>query len=82
MFSSLKAAFKKNLAKWHNMNIGKSLTKYTVVPVLFDATEYLLHHKPGVISSGFRRAGLVPWNVDSVDTTKMLPSLVFDKQSG
>ena len=41
------------------------------------ATENCLK-KPGLITNGFRRAGLSPWNPESPDTSKLIPSSIFE----
>ena len=76
-FSSLKTGFRRNLYLWHQDNIGKSISRYTVVPVLRDATESILTNKPSIIGNGFRKAGLFPWNPNAVDKKRMGPSSVF-----
>ena len=58
------------------VNAGQFLNKYTVVVLLHQATENCLS-KPGIIQHGFARAGLVPWNKDSPDITKLLPGTIF-----
>ena len=70
-FSSLKTSFRRNLYLWHQDNIGVSISKYTVVPLLKDATESILVNKPTVIGNGFWKAGLFPWNPDEVDKKRM-----------
>ena len=77
-FSSLKAELKKLIWNWQcdTVNAGQSLNKYTVVVLLHQATENCLS-KPGIIQHGFARAGLVPWNQDSPDITKLLPGTIF-----
>jgi hypothetical protein len=62
------------------INAGQSLNKYTVVVLLHQATENCLN-KTGVIENGFGRAGLVPWNKDALDTTKLLPGTIFADSS-
>ena len=76
-FSSLKTGFRRALYLWHQDHIGVSITKYTVVPLLQEATESILANKPTVIGNGFHKAGLFPWNPDAVDKKRMGPSAVF-----
>ena len=70
---------KSKIQQWHQdpLHIGTSLTKYTVVPLLRMATEEILQEKPNLISNGFRRGGLCPWNPEAIDKSKMLPATVF-----
>ena len=76
-FSSLKTGFQRNLYLWHEDNIGKSISQYSVVPVFRDATESILTNKPSIIGNGFRKAGLFPWNLNAVDKKRIGPSSVF-----
>ena len=78
-FSSLKTNFRRLQQEWQHVpqNIGISLSKYGVIPLLRRATEYILSTKPNCISNGFRRAGIVPWNLAALDLAKMAPSSVF-----
>ena len=61
-FSSLKSELKSIVWNWHGevANAGQTLNKYSVVVLLQKATEKCLD-KDGIISNGFRRAGLAPW---------------------
>ena len=51
--------------------------QYTIVPVLGDATEYILVNKPAIIGNGFRKAGLFPWITNEVYKKRMGPSAKF-----
>ena len=58
------------------VNCGQALNKYSIVGLLRQATENTFS-RPEIISSGFRRAGLFPWNTDAPDISKLLPGSVF-----
>ena len=77
-FSSLKKQLKKLAWDWQcaPSNAGNTLNKYSVVALLHQATELCLE-KPGIISNGFRRAGISPWDPSAPDTSKLLPGTVF-----
>ena len=77
-FSSLKKELKKLAWDWQcaPSNAGNTLNKYSIVALLHKATELCLE-KPGIISNGFRRAGISPWNPSAPDTSKLLPGTVF-----
>ena len=77
-FSSLKKQLKKLAWDWQcsPSNCGQSLNKYSIVALLHQATELCLD-KPDLISNGFKRCGLYPWNVLAPDTSKLLPGTVF-----
>ena len=55
------------------------MNKYTVVVLLHQATENCLA-KQGIISNGFRRAGLYPWDPTAPDVSKLLPGTIFANQ--
>ena len=61
-FSSLKAGFKRGREDWHRSNIGGSLNKYSIIPLVQKAAEEILDTKPDLIRKGFRKAGIFPWN--------------------
>ena len=61
-------------------NAGQTLNKYSVVVLLQKATEKCLD-KDGIISNGFRRAGLTPWDTTAPDVTKLLPGTIFNDSS-
>ena len=75
----LKVALKRKCLAWQQdpLHVGNSLTKYTVVILLREAVEEVLKKSPDTIASGFRRAGLYPWDPSAIDQDKMLPSSVF-----
>ena len=72
-------ALKRKCLAWQQdpLHVGNSLTKYTVVILLREAVEEVLKKSPDTIASGFRRAGLYPWDPAAEDQDKMLPSSVF-----
>ena len=80
-FGSLKSGLKKLQYIWQQdpKHIGVSLSKYTVVPLLQQATEEILGNKPHIIGKGFLKAGICPWNPNAVDMTRMEPSTVFSR---
>jgi hypothetical protein len=77
-FSSLKSELKSIVWNWHGevANAGQTLNKYSVVVLLQKATEKCLD-KEGIISNGFRRAGLTPWDTTAPDVSKLLPGTIF-----
>ena len=58
------------------VNCGQALNKYSIIGLLRQATEKTLS-RPEIISSGFKRAGLFPWNTDAPNISKLLPGSVF-----
>jgi hypothetical protein len=78
-FSSLKKEMKKLVWSWQSSpcNTGNFLNKYSVIGLLYKATENCLT-KPDLISNGFKRAGIVPWDKMAPDLSKLLPSTVFE----
>ena len=81
-FSSLKAELKSLIWNWQcdKLNAGQALNKYTVVVLLHQATENCLA-KDGIVSKGFKRSGLYPWNPSAPDVSKLLPGTIFAVQS-
>ena len=77
-FSSLKAELKSVVWNWHGevANAGQTLNKYSVVVLLKIATEKCLD-KEGIITNGFRRAGIFPWDTTAPDVSKLLPGTIF-----
>ena len=80
-FSSLKKELKRLVWNWQcaPINAGQTLTKYSVVVLLREATEVCLQ-RADLLPNGFRRAGISPWNTEAPDRTKLLPGTIF--QSG
>ena len=76
VMKSLKDVLKRKVTEWQQRNTT-ALSKYTVVPLLRASVEELLVSRPEVIVSGFRRAGLVPWNPSAVEQEKLAPSSIF-----
>lgn len=74
----MKAELKSLIWGWQcdKQNAGQTLNKYTVVVLLHQATENCLA-KQGIISNGFRRAGLYPWDPTAPDVSKLLPGTIF-----
>ena len=81
-FCSLKGKLNQLAHIWHAdpNNAGQALSKYTVMRVLYDATEDCLS-SPSLIPNGFRRSGLFPWNTNAPDKTKLLPSTIYTTTS-
>ena len=77
-FSSLTSELKSIVWNWHGevANAGQTLNKYSVVVLLQKATEKCLD-KDGIISNGFRRAGLTPWDTTAPDVSKILHRAIF-----
>lgn len=82
-FASLKAHLKQEQELWHRnpLNIGASLTKYSVIPLVHKVTEFILQTKPQLISKGFRKAGICPWNPNAPSQLRMLPSKVYEEKT-
>ena len=80
-FSSLKAGFKRGREDWHRSNVGGSLNKYTVIPLVQKAAENILNTKPDLIGKGFRKAGIFPWNPAGPNMERTGPSQVYTKES-
>ena len=78
-FSSLKAELKSQVWAWQcdKINAGQTLNKYSIVVLLQMATEKCLRSNPALISNGFKRAGIYPWNPSEPDVNKLLPSSIF-----
>ena len=78
-FSSLKAGFKKQQERWHRNpeNIGNSLNKYSVIPLLQTATEEILASKPHLIINGFKKSGISPWDPSAPTAARMAPSQIY-----
>ena len=64
---------------WHRNpdNIEHSLNKYSVITLLYRVTEFILTHKPDLISKGFHKAGISPWDPSSPTQERMMPSEVY-----
>ena len=56
-FAALKAGLKVAQEMWHMdlVNIGTSLNKYTVVPLVHTVTENVIREKPGLIAKGLKK---------------------------
>ena len=78
-FADLKKTMKSKAWAWQTdpKNTGQFLNKYSVVGLLREATEVCLA-KPGLVESGFRRAGLYPWDRSAPDVSKLMPGTVFN----
>ena len=50
--------------------------------LVYDVTEEILTNKPELIQKGFRKAGIVPWNLQAPDRARMVPSNMYDVNSG
>ena len=77
-FSSLKKKLSQLAHMWHAVpqNAGQTFSKYSVMRILYDATEECLA-VPTLIPNGFRRAGLFPWNPNAPDKTKLEPGTIY-----
>ena len=80
-FSSLKAGFKRGREDWHRGNIGGSLNKYSVIPLVQKAAEDILETKPDLIGNGFRKAGIFPWNPAGPNMERTGPFQVYAQES-
>ena len=81
-FSSLKKKLNQLAHHWHAdpKNVGQSLSKYSVMWVLHEATEFCLAN-PSLIPNGFKRGGLFSWDPSAPDQTKLLPGTVYASTS-
>ena len=77
-FSSLKKELKKLAWMWQTnpANTGQVLNKYSVIGVLHTAVENCLD-RTNLIQSGFKRAGIYPWDTSAPDRSKLNPSKVY-----
>ena len=57
-------------------NTGQVLNKYSVIGVLHTAVENCLD-RTNLIQSGFKRAGIYPWDTSAPDRSKLNPSKVY-----
>ena len=62
-------------------NAGQVLSKYSIVGLLHKATEICLN-KPDLLSNGFRRSGICPFNPRAPDRDKLLPATIFEGVAG
>ena len=58
--------------------MGNSLNKYNIVSLAYWVTENILATKPQLISNGFRKAGLQPWDSSAPNTERMKPSKMYE----
>ena len=81
-FSSLKKKLNQLAHHWHAdpKNVGQSLSKYSVMWVLHEATEICLANS-SLIPNDLRRGGLFPWDPSAPDKTKLLPGTVYASTS-
>ena len=77
-FASLKKELKKLAWTWQTKpsNTGQVLNKYSVIGVLHSAVENCLS-RINLIPSGFKRAGLFPWDRSAPDKSKLNPSKAY-----
>ena len=78
-FASLKVHLKQEQELWHRdpLNIGNALSKYSVIHLVHKVTEQILLEKPHLISKGFKKAGIHPWNPLAPSKSRMTPSQVY-----
>ena len=81
-FGPLKAKLETLSSAWHHDNKGEVLNKYTLMPnVAYQAFEEVFSNRE-LIKTGFRIAGLFPWNRAAVHWEKLAPgSLYAEKRS-
>ena len=58
--------------------MGNSLNKYNIVSLAYWVKENILATKPHLISNGFRKAGLQPWDSSAPNTERMKPSKMYE----
>ena len=58
--------------------MGNSFNKYNIVSLAYRVTENILATKPQLISNGFRKAGLQPWDSSAPNTERMKPSKMYE----
>ena len=61
-------------------NVGSSLSKYGVIPLVHGVTEKILGTKPQLIVNGFKKAGLFPWDPSAPNSKRMDPSKIYVPQ--
>ena len=78
-YSSFKARLKVEQEMWHTnkKNIGNSLTKYTIIPLVYNVTENILVTKPLLLQNGFKKAGLFPWDPSAPNMNRTKPSQIY-----
>ena len=83
VFSPFKASLKRELELWQRSieNVGKNLNKYEVIPLVYGITENMLTTKPLLISKGFRKTGLQPWDPTAPNTEGMKASQIYKANS-
>ena len=77
VMKSLKDAFKWWVTGWQQCNTT-ALTKYTVVPLLWEAVEEIVA-RPKVVMNGFYHASLMTWDTSALDIRKRVSSTIFAK---
>ena len=77
-FSSLKKKLSQLAHFWHAVpqNAGQTLSKYSVMRILYQATEDCLAI-PNLVANGFRRSGLFPWDPSAPDRAKLEPGKIY-----
>ena len=83
VFSPFKSNLKRELELWQrNMeNVGSNLNKYEVVPLVYRITQNMLTTKSLLISKGFRKTGLHPWDPTAPNTDRMKASQMYKTTS-
>ena len=79
---SMKSRLRVLVHIWQQKHVGESMTRYSVVPQIREATEGILATNLSVLKNGFVKAGLYPWNPAAVDLRRLAPSKVFAKDTG
>ena len=80
-FSPLKSMIRKLSHEWHGRpeNSNKKLDKYTIMKeVTWQAIEKVFSN-PTLVSSGFRRSGLLPFGPENMDWEKFSSSKMYDR---
>ena len=80
-FGPLKAKLETLSSAWHHDNKGDVLNKYTLMPnVAYQAFEEVFSNRE-LIKTGFRIAGLFPWNRAAVHWEKLAPGSLYAEKT-
>ena len=80
-FGPLKAKLETLSSAWHHDNKGEVLNKYSLMPnVAYQAFEEVFSNRE-LIKTGFRIAGLFPWNRAAVHWEKLAPGSLYAEET-
>ena len=58
-------------------NVGNSLTKYTIILLIYIITENILATKPMLFTNSFKKARLFPWDPSMPNMTQTKHSQIY-----